>query len=181
MASVLALFIALGGSAYAFHLGKNSVGSKQLKKNAVKTAKIKNEAVTGAKIKKGTLTGSQIDVSTLGTVPSATSATNATNADNAQPYAFAHVSAKGVLDSANSKNVGSVSSAGEFYDCFSGLPFTPRGGEATVDYNDAGYAFAQFGLGRHPFCPANTQAFVWTAATAEPKPVRAGVFVVFYR
>jgi hypothetical protein len=73
--SCLALFVALGGSAYAVsHLGKNSVGSKQLKKNAVITAKIKNEAVTGAKVKKGTLTGMQINASTLGTVPGAEAA-----------------------------------------------------------------------------------------------------------
>jgi hypothetical protein len=65
----LALFVALGGSAYAFHLGKNSVGSKQLKKNAVITAKVKNEAITAAKVKRGTLTGTQINASTLGTVP----------------------------------------------------------------------------------------------------------------
>ncbi len=75
--SVLALFVALGGSAYAFHLGKNSVGSKQIKKNAVTTAKVKNEAITGAKIKKGTLTGKQINASTLGTVPTALTATTA--------------------------------------------------------------------------------------------------------
>jgi hypothetical protein len=74
--SVLALFVALGGSAYAFHLGKNSVGSKQLKKNAVTTAKIKKEAVTAAKVKKGTLTGAQINASTLGTVPSAQAASS---------------------------------------------------------------------------------------------------------
>jgi hypothetical protein len=81
--SILALFVALGGSAYAFHLGKNSVGSKQLKKNAVTTAKVKKEAITAAKIKNGavtaskvadgTLTAQQINLSTLGTVPSAAS------------------------------------------------------------------------------------------------------------
>jgi hypothetical protein len=75
--SVLALFVALGGSAYAFQLGKNSVGSKQLKKNAVTTAKVKKEAITAAKVKKGTLTGSQINASTLGQVPSAGNATTA--------------------------------------------------------------------------------------------------------
>ncbi|HEY1355594.1 MAG TPA: hypothetical protein VGF09_04700 [Solirubrobacterales bacterium] len=67
----LALFVALGGSAYAFHLGKNSVGSKQLKKNAVVTAKVKNGAITAAKVKQGALTGTQINASTLGTVPNA--------------------------------------------------------------------------------------------------------------
>jgi hypothetical protein len=73
--SVIALFVALGGTGLAAsQLGKNSVGPKQLKKNAVTTAKIKNEAVTGAKVKKGTLTGTQINVSTLGMVPSAANA-----------------------------------------------------------------------------------------------------------
>lgn len=75
--ATIAVFIALGGSAYAFHLGKNSVGSKQLKKNAVTTAKVKNEAITGSKVKRGTLTGEQINVSTLGTVPNAQSAQTA--------------------------------------------------------------------------------------------------------
>ena len=75
--ATVAVFIALGGSAYAFHLGKNSVGSKQLKKSAVTTAKIKNAAVTGAKVKRGTLTGSQINASTLGTVPNAAHAGSA--------------------------------------------------------------------------------------------------------
>lgn len=49
--SLLALFVALGGTSYAaFALPRNSVGSKQLKKNAVTTKKIKNGAVTAAKI-----------------------------------------------------------------------------------------------------------------------------------
>jgi hypothetical protein len=66
--------LAVGGNALAFTLGKNSVGSKQLKKNAVTTAKIKKEAVTAVKVKKGTLTGKQINASTLGTVPNAVNA-----------------------------------------------------------------------------------------------------------
>ena len=70
-----------GGGAYAAaHLGKNSVGTKQLKKNAVTTAKIKNEAVTAAKVKKGTLTGTQIDARPSGSVPSAQQATSAQQA-----------------------------------------------------------------------------------------------------
>lgn len=49
--SVVALFVALGGTSYALSsLPANSVGSKQLKKNAVTTKKIKNHAVTAAKI-----------------------------------------------------------------------------------------------------------------------------------
>jgi predicted secreted protein len=71
--SLIALFVALGGTSYAATtLAKNSVGAKQLKKNAVTTVKIKKGAVTAAKINTKGLT-----------VPTATSATNATNATNA--------------------------------------------------------------------------------------------------
>lgn len=73
--ATIAVFLVLGGGAAfaAGKLGKNTVGTKQLKKNSVTTAKIKKEAVTGAKIK----------LSSVGKVPSAASADNATNATNA--------------------------------------------------------------------------------------------------
>jgi hypothetical protein len=49
--SMLALVVALGGTAYAAAtLPKNSVGTKQLKNKAVTTSKIANGAVTGAKV-----------------------------------------------------------------------------------------------------------------------------------
>jgi hypothetical protein len=49
--SSLAVFLVIGGGAAFAALGKNTVGSKQLKKNAVTAAKIKKNAVTAAKIK----------------------------------------------------------------------------------------------------------------------------------
>ncbi len=75
--STIAVFLVLGaGGAYAAsHLGKNSVGTKQLKKNSV----------TGSKVKDHSLTGRDIDASTLGTVPRAADADHATTVD-----AFAH-------------------------------------------------------------------------------------------
>lgn len=80
--SVIALFVALGGTTLAaIHLGNNSVGSRQLKKNAVTSTKIKKEAVTAAKVKKGTLTGTQINSSTLGVVPNATHSNESAQAD----------------------------------------------------------------------------------------------------
>jgi hypothetical protein len=77
--ATLALFVALGGGAYAAtHFPKNSVGTNQLKKNSVSGAKIKKETITGAKIK----------LSTLGTVPSAT---HAASADTIPPAEAIHV------------------------------------------------------------------------------------------
>jgi len=85
--STLCLFLLLGGGAYAAsHLGKNTVGTRQLKKNAV----------TGAKVKNQTLTGSDIDLAKLGTVPSAQHAIHADTAGDSTtlqgngPGAFIH-------------------------------------------------------------------------------------------
>lgn len=83
--SSIAVFLLLGGGAAfaAGKLGKNSVGSKQIKKNAVTTAKIKNNAVTTAKIKNGAVSGAKINLTTLGTVPNATHASSADSAGTA--------------------------------------------------------------------------------------------------
>ena len=170
--ALIALFVALGGTSYAaITLPKNSVGSKQLKKNAVTGLKIKNGAVTASKINTHGLT--------VPNATNATSATNATNATNAEPVAFAHVSSTGVVDSANSKGVTGATIYGTSLYCLTGITTTVRGGQATVDYNNAAEEFAQFGLGDDSgHCPAGTKAFVWTVqgttATA------AGFFVVLY-
>lgn len=82
--SSIAVFLVIGGATAFAALGKNTVGTKQLKKNAVTAAKIKNNAVTtnkikanavnGAKVKDGSLTGADINFGALGTVPSAANA-----------------------------------------------------------------------------------------------------------
>jgi hypothetical protein len=77
--AVIALVLALTGTAFAA-LGKNSVGSRQLKSKAVTTGKIANNAVNGAKVANGSLTGSDININALGTVPTAASAISAGNA-----------------------------------------------------------------------------------------------------
>src|SRR5881296_1014743 len=88
--ATIAVFLALGGGAYAaLKLPKNSVGSKQIKKRAVTKAKLHKGAVDGSKVKDHSLTGRQINLAKLGTVPnaghsaSADSATTAGSAANA--------------------------------------------------------------------------------------------------
>lgn len=73
--STISVFLLLGGGAAlaAGKLGKNSVGTKQ----------IKNGSVTGIKIKKGTITGTNINLAKLGTVPSATNSATANSATTA--------------------------------------------------------------------------------------------------
>lgn len=79
----LALFVALGGGAYAASsLRKGSVGTKQLKNGAVTTSKLKDGAVTTSKLGNGTVTASKINPSGL-TVPNALHAADADSAANA--------------------------------------------------------------------------------------------------
>ena len=74
--ATLALFLALGGGAYAAtSLPARSVGPTQLKANAVTRAKIKRSAVNGSKVANESLSGADIKESTLGVVPLATQAT----------------------------------------------------------------------------------------------------------
>jgi hypothetical protein len=65
----LALFLVIGGgAAYAAgHVGRNSVGARQLRA----------DAVTGEKVKDGSLTGADVNAATLGEVPLAKSAAGA--------------------------------------------------------------------------------------------------------
>ena len=53
--ATLALFIALGGAAYAVGVAKNSVTSKSIKRGQVKKSDIGRGAVTGAKVKDASL------------------------------------------------------------------------------------------------------------------------------
>jgi hypothetical protein len=81
---MIALFVALGGSGYAaVHLGKNTVGTKQLKNNSITGSKIKKNSITGSKVKNHSLTGADLNLSALGTVPAATNAGHASTADHA--------------------------------------------------------------------------------------------------
>jgi hypothetical protein len=74
--SMIALFVALGGTGYA----ATQLNGKSLKNNSVPGKKLKNKTVTGAKVKPNTLTGTQINESALGIVPNAAHAATATNA-----------------------------------------------------------------------------------------------------
>jgi len=88
--AVVALFVALGGAAYAGSKlnGKNivnaSIGGGKLKNETITAKKIKKGTITGAQIQEGSISSSAINLSTLGTVPSATTANSANSATTAQ-------------------------------------------------------------------------------------------------
>jgi hypothetical protein len=55
LVAVLALFVALGGTAIA--VKRNSVGSKQIKKGAVRSVDLKNDGIKGKDVDEDTLAG----------------------------------------------------------------------------------------------------------------------------
>ncbi len=87
--SVVAVFIAIGGGAYAAGLAKDSVKSKQIAANAVKQSELAGNAVTADKIADGSVTtaeiannavnGAKVNEGSLGQVPLAAVAAKATN------------------------------------------------------------------------------------------------------
>jgi hypothetical protein len=59
--SVVALIVAMCGTGYAaFHLAKNSVGTRQIKNGAVKASKIGAQAVVSSGLSDGAVTGSKL-------------------------------------------------------------------------------------------------------------------------
>ena len=78
MASI-AVFIALGGGAYA----AVQVNGKNIKAHSIAGKKLKNNTIAGKKLKNNTLGGKQINESKLGSVPQAQQAQSATRADTA--------------------------------------------------------------------------------------------------
>jgi Collagen triple helix repeat (20 copies) len=147
--SVLALFLALTGGAYAaLKLPSNSVGTPQLKNRAVTLKKISpaaQYALRGAKGSKGDrgLRGDKGDKGDRGD-----------KGDTGAPgtaAAFARVAADGSLEPADAgnenKNVmpAEIQHASVGVYCFGGLPFTPVSIAATVD--DAGTSPAHFTIG----------------------------------
>jgi hypothetical protein len=65
--SIIALFVALGGTTYAaVSLPKNSVGPKQIKKRAVRGKHINKNAVGSAKIQSNAIDGSKVADGSLG-------------------------------------------------------------------------------------------------------------------
>lgn len=69
MIGTVALFIALGGGAYAVTTAKkNSVASKSIKAGAVRNGDISDNAVTGNKVADDSLTGADLQEATLSEV-----------------------------------------------------------------------------------------------------------------
>lgn len=90
MVTILAFFVVGGAGAYAAgSIGKDTVGSRQLKSKAVTTGKVAPNAINGSKIADNSVTGADINLKALGTVPSADHASSAGDAGTVGGHAAA--------------------------------------------------------------------------------------------
>ena len=110
--STIALFIALGGGAYALD-GQNRVNSGDVKNNTLTSKDQKDgKGTKGVDVANNSLKGADVDESSLGKVPAAANADNAahaTNADNATQAANAteadHAADAGTVNSVEIRGV----------------------------------------------------------------------------
>jgi hypothetical protein len=116
--ATIAVFVALGGGAYAATaLQPNSVGTPQLKRSAVTKSKIARDAVVGSKVKADSLTGADVVESTLGKVPTAAAADSAAHAGSADAATHAGsadvaTQATQASSAANSDKLGGIAASG---------------------------------------------------------------------
>jgi hypothetical protein len=118
--ALLALFLALGGTTYAAStalIGKNTVASPQVVNGSLKTKDLSAKARKALKGNRG-LRGLRGLTGAAGAAGAA-GAKGATGAQGVAGSALAYgkVSAAGVLDAANSKNINSVQALGSGFYC----------------------------------------------------------------
>jgi hypothetical protein len=193
--ATLAVFIAIGGSAWAVAIGRNDVGSREIAKDSVGTSELKDNKTKGKDVDESSLgqvpsaatadsadTAATADTAgsantantatTAATADSATTATTATTATMADPPLFAHINANGTVDAARSRGIASTNishdpNSGSY--CISGLGFTPKTIVGTVDSKASpGVLEASTVPGNFTSCPGGTQIEL---ATFDPEPL----------
>ena len=173
--SLLALFVALGGTGYAV----NTVRSRDVVNNSLTSGDIRNNTIRSGDVRNGTLLRRDFAAGVLTSVAGpagprgATGATGPTGATGAtggtgpagpagSAIGYATISSAGVVDPAYSSNVTSanVTKSGNFF-CFNGLPFEPKLALAVIDSNFAvGYTVQtnSGAVGGSGACPGDEQA-----------------------
>jgi hypothetical protein len=167
--ATMALFLALGGGAYAAAtLPKNSVGSKQIKKNAVTSKKVKDGSLKATDFGTGQIPpGAKGDKGDKGNTGPAGSA-----------VAYAHVDGTGAFNPAQSKNVTATSHVNAItgYYCIN-VAVPVKNISATVDsLGPSNSISARFGDATGE-CPTGTDAVVETGAGGAAD--NRGFFITF--
>jgi hypothetical protein len=151
--SMIALLVALGGTAYAgLSIPRGSVGKAQLKRNAVTSVKVRNgslKTVDFSANQRAALVG-----------PAGPPGDTGPQGPAGTALAYAHVNGDGTLVAGRSKAIGQVTHPAVGTYCFTGLPSGVANVVATMDVNQgapagAGLPQAQATLGPGTF--NNTQ------------------------
>ena len=162
--SLMALFVALSGGAYALTVPRNSVGSEQLKRGAVTRSKIRKGAVTASAVKAHSLLANDFKP---GQLPAGPKGDRGDQGDRGQQgpagtaVAYAYVRANGTFDASRSMNLlASVNTATNIY-CLR-FASAPKNLVASVDVAFGGFATVSI----DPTTIGNSCAIVLPAANA---------------
>ncbi len=162
--SLVALFVALGGTSYAISsIPNNSVGTKQLKRSAVTTQKIHKHAVTASKINTAGLTAPHAGTARIGD----------------SPAAWAEVSKTGKILASRGVSASNITvKFGNTY-CFSGLSVRVKSATVTPDFGPKlgpGYG-AELAVPASSDCPgAQAEVAPWKGKI----DVAASFFIQFF-
>jgi hypothetical protein len=156
--SSIAVFLLLGGATAFAALGKNSVGTKQLKKNAVNSSKVKNHSLLSVDFKAGQLpAGPQGPKGEKGE-----KGEKGATGEAGTARGYAHVDgATGVVTLAKNIATANVEHIGGGAYCLSGLSFSPENVVVTPE-SPGGNFDGEVGIGPGPSaCPAATQVRIF--------------------
>ena len=189
--SVVALFVALGGGAYAVHVAKrNSVTSKSIKNGAVAGIDVADDSLTGLDVDEGTLnlpTGSQGATGPQG--PTGATGAAGPNGAAGSALAYARVSPTGALDPNFTENVSLVVKGTGTYCLNVTTAQAPKSLNATIDVavtdgrkGDVSATLDTTAI-KNTGCPAATDALVittfWQPGGAVAQVADGGFYVDF--
>lgn len=163
-------------------LAGGAIVSSKLAGGAVTAEKIAAGAVTPDKIPDDSLSGGKIDEGSLGQVPAANAANFATFAGTSNPEAFAKVNGEGTVFPGDSKGIGTADvKHGSSFDgiyCIKVPGFSPRGAQATPEYNEHNDVSVYVRLGGTANCTApQVEVQTYNNGNHSKEPF----YVVFYR
>lgn len=163
---LLALFIALSGTAYAASLPRNSVKSKQIKDGQVKTADLGSGAATGSKIGTGAVTNAKIGAGAVtGSKLAASEPWHEVGATGEQPF------------HGDWGNVGGADSTAAYYRDPFGVVHLKGIVASTPPV--AGGVIAIFGLPLG-YRPEKTSVFEAAAETSAPEVIATHIYVTSF-
>ena len=171
MASI-AVFVALGGAAYA----AATINGNSIVKRTIGAGKLKNGTLTSNQVKKNALTGSVIDESSLSAVPVATTAGSATTAASATTANRADTATSAnTAGSANTANTAKSAETADHADTADTADTANMAAEATTanSASTAGNADTLDGLTANQLqvsCPADTELYGGMCWDDDPRP-----------